>query len=229
MAKNIMEHKRYFLILSVIFGIEFLVISISPYDRADWALENVLVVLSAMFIFFTYKKCPLSRLSYSLVFAFMSLHEIGSYYTYSNVPYDAFLTSYFNFSLNEYMGWTRNNFDRLIHLAYGLLLAYPVRDLYCRIAGLKGFWSYLTPLNLIMATSMLYELIEWGAAEAFGGELGMAYLGTQGDVWDAHKDMALASLGGFIAMAITLFIHSRIQKDFREQWTLSLTVKNKEY
>jgi putative membrane protein len=117
----------------------------------------------------------------------------------------------------------------LIHLAYGLLLAYPVRDLYCRIAGLKGFWSYLTPLNLIMATSILYELIEWGAAEAFGGELGMAYLGTQGDVWDAHKDMALASLGGFIAMAITLFIHSRIQKDFREQWTLSLTVKNKEY
>ena len=225
MAKNIMEHKRYFLILSVIFGIEFLVISISPHDRADWALENVLVVLSAIFIFFTYKKCPLSRLSYSLIFAFMNLHEIGSYYTYSNVPYDAFLTSYFNFSLNEYMGWTRNNFDRLIHLAYGLLLAYPVRDLYCRIAGLKGFWSYLTPLNLIMATSMLYELIEWGAAETFGGELGMAYLGTQGDVWDAHKDMALASLGGFIAMAITLFIHSRIQNDFREQWKLSLTVK----
>ncbi|QDE29675.1 MULTISPECIES: DUF2238 domain-containing protein [Shewanella] len=226
MAKNTMVHKRYFLILSIIFGIECLVISISPYDRADWALENVLVVLSAIFIFFTYKKCPLSRLSYSLIFVFMSLHEIGSYYTYSNVPYDAFLTSYFNFSLNEYMGWTRNNFDRLIHFAYGFLLAYPVRDLYCRIAGVKGFWSYLTPLNLIMATSMLYELVEWGAAEVFGGELGMAYLGTQGDIWDAHKDMAMASLGGFIAMVITLVIHSRIQKDFREQWRLSLTVKH---
>ncbi|WP_350432308.1 DUF2238 domain-containing protein [Shewanella sp. H8] len=226
MAKNTMVHKRYFLILSIIFGIECLVISISPYDRADWALENVLVVLSAIFIFFTYKKCPLSRLSYSLIFVFMSLHEIGSYYTYSNVPYDAFLTSYFNFSLNEYMGWTRNNFDRLIHFAYGFLLAYPVRDLYCRIAGVKGFWSYLTPLNLIMATSMLYELVEWGAAEIFGGELGMAYLGTQGDIWDAHKDMAMASLGGFIAMVITLVIHSRIQKDFREQWRLSLTVKH---
>jgi putative membrane protein len=158
----------------------------------------------------------------------LSLHEIGSHYTYSNVPYDSFLTTYFNFSLNEYMGWTRNNFDRLIHFAYGLLLANPIRELYCRVAGVKGFWSYLAPLNFIMSTSMLYELIEWGAAEALGGELGMAYLGTQGDVWDAHKDVALASLGGFIAMAMTLYIHSRIQKDFREQWKSSLTVNNKE-
>ena len=224
-----MEHKRYFLLLSIIFIIEFIVISINPYNRADWALENVLVVLSVIFVVFTYKKCPLSRLSYSLIFIFMSLHEIGSYYTYSNVPYDEFLLSYFNVSLNEYMGWNRNNFDRLIHFAYGFLLAYPVRDLYCKIAAVKGFWSYFTPLNLIMSTSMLYELVEWGAAEVFGGELGMAYLGTQGDIWDAHKDMALASLGGLLAMAITLLIHSRIQKDFREQWRLSLTVNNKGY
>ncbi|GGP64157.1 membrane protein [Shewanella algicola] len=221
-----MEHKRYFLLLSIIFVIEFIVISINPYNRADWVLENVLIVFSAIFVVFTYKKCPLSRLSYSLIFVFMSLHEIGSHYTYANVPYDEFLQSYFNFSLNEYMGWERNNFDRLIHFAYGFLLAYPVRDLYCKIAGVTGFWSYFTPLNLIMSTSMLYELVEWGAAEVFGGELGMAYLGTQGDIWDAHKDMALASLGGVLAMAITLFIHSRIQKDFPEQWRLSLTVNH---
>jgi putative membrane protein len=220
-----MKHKRYFLILSIIFAIECLVLSISPYDRADWSLENVLVVLSVILIAISYKKCPLSRVSYGFIFVFMSLHEIGSYYTYSNVPYDAFLTSYFNFSLNEYMGWTRNNFDRLIHLLYGLLLAYPIRELYCRIAGMKGFWSYLAPLNLIMATSMLYELVEWGAAETFGGDIGMAYLGTQGDIWDAHKDMALASLGALIAMAITLYINSRIQKDFGGEWQLSLKLK----
>jgi putative membrane protein len=225
MTKNNMKHKRYFLILSIIFAIECLVLAISPYDRADWALENVLVVLSVILIAISYKKCPLSRVSYGFIFVFMSLHEIGSYYTYSNVPYDAFLTSYFNFSLNEYMGWTRNNFDRLIHLLYGLLLAPPIRELYCRVAGMKGFWSYLAPLNLIMATSMLYELVEWGAAEAFGGDLGMAYLGTQGDIWDAHKDMALASLGALIAMAITLYINSRIQKDFGEEWQLSLKLK----
>ncbi|WP_351087993.1 DUF2238 domain-containing protein [Shewanella sp. S1-49-MNA-CIBAN-0167] len=225
MTKNNMKHKKYFLILSIIFAIECLVLSISPYDRADWALENVLVVVSVILIAISYKKCPLSRVSYGFIFVFMSLHEIGSYYTYSNVPYDAFLTSYFNFSLNENMGWTRNNFDRLIHLLYGLLLAYPIRELYCRIAGMKGFWSYLAPLNLIMATSMLYELVEWGAAEAFGGDIGMAYLGTQGDIWDAHKDMALASLGALIAMAITLYINSRIQKDFGEEWQLSLKLK----
>ncbi|WP_351077176.1 DUF2238 domain-containing protein [Shewanella sp. CAL98-MNA-CIBAN-0140] len=220
-----MKHKKYFLILSIIFAIECLVLSISPYDRADWALENVLVVVSVILIAISYKKCPLSRVSYGFIFVFMSLHEIGSYCTYSNVPYDAFLTSYFNFSLNEYMGWTRNNFDRLIHLLYGLLLASPIRELYCRIAGMKGFWSYLAPLNLIMATSMLYELVEWGAAEIFGGDIGMAYLGTQGDIWDAHKDMALASLGALIAMAITLYINSRIQKDFGEEWQLSLKLK----
>jgi putative membrane protein len=155
----------------------------------------------------------------------MSLHEIGSHYTYSNVPYDVFLTTHFDFSLNETMGWTRNNFDRLIHLTYGLLLANPIRELYCRVVGMKGFWSYLSPLNLIMATSMLYELIEWAASDVFGGSLGMAYLGTQGDIWDAHKDMALATLGGVIAMTVTLIINTRTQRNFREEWKLSLTAK----
>lgn len=75
---------------------------------------------------------------------------------------------------------------------------------------------------------MMYELVEWGAAEVFGGELGMAYLGTQGDIWDAHKDMGLASLGALIAMTITIFINMRIQKDFREEWRLSLSIKSNE-
>jgi len=156
----------------------------------------------------------------------MSLHEIGSHYTYANVPYDSFLIAHFDFSLNEYLGWERNNFDRIVHFLYGLLLAYPVRELYCRVANASGFWSYFFPLELTMATSMMYELVEWGAAEAFGGELGMAYLGTQGDIWDAHKDMAFASLGALIAMAITMFINMRIQKGFAEEWKASLSVKS---
>jgi len=206
-----MSHRSFFITLSLLFLVEFVVLSISPHNREDWALENVLVVVFVLFIAWTYKKFPLSRLSYGLIFLFLALHEIGSHYTYSLVPYDALFVSTFNFSLNELMGWERNHYDRLGHLLYGLLLTYPVRELYCRIINLPGLWSYFLPLNFIMGASMSYELLEWGAAEFFGGELGVAYLGTQGDVWDAQRDMGLASLGAFMAMAITLFIHKRMK------------------
>lgn len=221
-----MSHKNYFLTLSIAFLILFIVLSISPYDRADWALENALVVLFAIIMVLSYWKFPLSRISYTLIFIFMCLHQIGAHYTYALVPYDAFLISNFNFSLNEFMGWERNNFDRVVHFLYGLLLAYPVKELYCRVADASGFWAYFFPLELTMATSMMFELFEWAAAELFGGDLGMAYLGTQGDIWDAHKDMALASLGAFIAMVITASINIYIQKSFREEWKLSLSIKS---
>jgi putative membrane protein len=107
------------------------------------------------------------------------------------------------------MGWHRNYYDRLVHFCYGLLLAYPVREVFVRVTGMGGFLSYFLPLDLTMSTSMLYELIEWGAAVMFGGDLGAAFLGTQGDVWDAQQDMALASLGALIAVTIAAILHSR--------------------
>jgi len=123
------------------------------------------------------------------------------------------------------VGWERNNFDRIVHFSYGLLIAYPIREIYLRISNAEGFWGYFLPLDFTMSTSMIYELIEWGAAELFGGDLGIAYLGTQGDVWDAQKDMALASLGALIAMLITLAINLYIQRDFAREWAESLRVK----
>ena len=78
-----------------------------------------------------------------------------------------------------------------------------------------------------MSTSMIFELIEWGAAEYFGGDLGIAYLGTQGDVWDAHKDMALASIGALITMLIVAAINIKWQRDFAREWNYSLSVKDK--
>ena len=221
-----MSNQKYFLLLSALFFIEFLVLSVSPYDRADWVLENVLVLLFAIIMALSYKKFPLSRISYTLIFIFMTLHEIGAHYTYAEVPYDHFLMSTFDFSLNDYFGWERNNFDRVLHFLYGLLLAYPIKEYYYRVADTSGFWGYFFPLELTMASSMMYELVEWGAAELFGGELGMAYLGTQGDIWDAHKDMAFASLGAFIAMSITMMINIMIQKGFFEEWKLSFRIKH---
>ena len=132
----------------------------------------------------------------------MCLHTIGAHYTYSLVPYDAWCEALTGRTLASFTGWERNHFDRLVHFSYGLLLAYPAREIFLRVADVRGFWGYFLPLDVVMATSMLYELIEWGAASLFGGELGAAYLGTQGDPWDAHKDMALATLGAIVAMLI---------------------------
>lgn len=181
-------------------------LAIDPFDRADWALENVLVVAGVAVLVVFRDRFAMSTLSYTLIFLFLCLHEIGAHYTYAQVPYDTAFEGLTGQSLNELMGWDRNHFDRMLHFLYGLLLAYPIREVLMRVANIRGFWSYFFPLDVTMSTSMIFELFEWGAAEFFGGDLGMAYLGTQGDVWDAHKDMALASIGALIAMTLLLLM-----------------------
>lgn len=116
----------------------------------------------------------------------------------------------------------------MVHFLYGFLLAYPIREIFLRVANVRGFWGYFLLLDLTMSSSALYELIEWGAALVLGGDLGAAYLGTQGDIWDAHKDMALASFGALLAMLITAFVNYRHQRDFTREWVESLRVKNHE-
>ncbi len=220
------SHERFLLLLIIPFLVECFFLAFDVFDRKDWILENVLVVIALVFLVATRRKFPLSRISYSLIFIFLALHEVGSHYTYAEVPYDQWFMSLTGHSFNELVGWERNNFDRVIHFSYGLLIAYPMREIYLRIASAEGFWGYFLPLNFTMSTSMIYELIEWGTAEIFGGELGIAYLGTQGDVWDAHKDMLLASIGALIAMLLTLAINRCIQRDFAREWAHSLKIKH---
>lgn len=218
-------HLRYLLTLALLFSLLFAGLAINPHDRSDWALENLLVLAFALTLGLSYRAFPLSRLSYTLIFLFLCLHEVGAHYTYSEVPYDAWMTAAFGVSLNELLGWERNNFDRVVHFLFGAFLVYPIRELYCRVANAKGFWGYFFPLELAMAASMLYELFEWGAATAFGGDLGVAYLGTQGDIWDAHKDMALASLGALVTLVLVLLVNLRLNPDFPAEWRASLQVK----
>jgi putative membrane protein len=215
-----MKHRSYVGLLALLLAVLWIAMAIDPHDRSDWLLENALTVIAVGVLAASYRRFPLSRISYTMIFLFLCLHTIGAHYTYSLVPYDP--------QWNELFGWKRNNFDRVVHFCYGLLLAYPIRELFLRVAGVRGFWGYFLPLDLTMSTSMLYELIEWGAAEFFGGKLGDAYLGTQGDVWDAQKDMALASLGALIAMCITAFVNWRIRRDFAYEWLESLRVKHPE-
>ena len=222
------SHKTYFGILVLLFIPIAIWASINPIDRSDWALENVLVVVFLVGLIATLGKFPLSRVSYTLIFLFLFLHEIGSHYTYALVPYDEWFKALTGSTFNSLLGFERNHFDRLVHFCYGLLLAYPIREVFIRIANVKGFWSYFLPLDLTMSTSMIYELVEWGAAEAVGGELGQAYLGTQGDVWDAHKDMGLASLGALIAMTLVMILNARLQRDFAQEWNESISIRHSE-
>jgi putative membrane protein len=221
------DHNRYLLYLGILFLFWWLVLAISPYSREDWMLENVLVLVAVLAIAATYRQFPLSRLSYTLIFLFLCLHEIGAHYTYSQTPYDRWFQHYLGFSLNDLLGFHRNQFDRLAHFAYGFLLAYPIREMFIRIVAVRGFWGYFLPLDLTLSTSALFELFEWLAAELVGGDLGTAYLGLQGDVWDAQKDMLVAAIGALLAMLITAVININLQRDFAQEWNDSLKVKGK--
>jgi len=219
------SHRRWLAVLALLFSIWWAALAIAPTYRQDWALENVLVVFAVTFVVATYRTIPFSRVSYTLIFVFLCLHVLGAHYTYSETPYDEWGRQLFGISVNELFGLQRNHYDRVIHFTFGLLLAYPVRELFIRVADTKGFWAYFFPLAVTMASSMFYEIFEWGAALIFGGDLGVAWLGTQGDEWDAQKDMAFASLGALIAMSITALIYSRLQRDFAREWNASLKVK----
>lgn len=204
-----MSRNRFSLLLLGSFLVLWSALAFNPHSRADWLLENVLLLMGVAAVVGTYRRMPLSKASYTMLFLFFCLHTIGAHYTYSEVPYDQWFKALTGNTFNEMLGWNRNYYDRLVHFSYGLLLALPVREVFVHITGMRGFMSYFLPLDLTMSTSMLYELIEWGAAEFFGGDLGAAFLGSQGDIWDAQKDMALASLGALITVVLAAFLSSR--------------------
>jgi putative membrane protein len=225
---NPASYRRHFWILVTIFTVLWIALAIHPNDRKDWLLENALVAVGVAALFATRKRFLLSRLSYTLIFFFLCLHEIGAHYTYAEVPYDVWFKALTGRTFNSLIGWDRNNFDRIVHFLYGFLLSYPIRELFLRVVNVRGFWGYFLPLDVTMSTSMIYELIEWAVAVQFGGGLGAAYLGTQGDEWDAQKDMAMASLGALIAMCITAAVNARLQRDFAREWAESIRVKRPE-
>ncbi len=196
-------------LLAMLFVIVWLLLAIAPLYRHDWMIENLLVVAFAITFVWWRKKFELSKVSSTLVFLFLCVHEIGAHYTYSEVPYDRWAQALIGTTVSEIFGFTRNHFDRLEHFFYGALLAYPIREAYVRAQMLTGRLTYTIPITITLAFSAMYEIFEWWAAEIVGGELGVAYLGTQGDVWDAQKDMALAGFGSILAMAVTFFVRRR--------------------
>ena len=189
---------RYRLFLGLVFALAWGWAAYRPLYPHDWLLENYLVFIFVPIIVLLGFYFRLSNLSYTLITLFLILHVIGSHYTYAQVP--------FGFTLQEWFGSNRNLYDRLVHFSFGLLLAYPLREVFVRVTRARGIWGYYLPVELTLAFSAIYELIEWAVAETVDPAAGLAFLGAQGDIWDAQKDMALAGLGSLLAMILTLAV-----------------------
>jgi putative membrane protein len=190
---------RYPLVLLVAFIAIFAALGVAPRYRQDWLLENLLVLIALPGLVLTYRRLRFSNFAYTCLFVFFVLHEVGAHYTYSEVPWRDWLTAVTG---TEAAAAGRNHYDRFVHFAYGLLLMPAVRELVEARMSPRGLWRWLMPLFFVMSHSVIYEMIEWIAAVLFGGDLGVAYLGTQGDESDAQKDMALATAGAVTALVL---------------------------
>lgn len=186
------RHNRLLQGLLVWLLVLWIITAIDPFNRRDWLLENLLVFFYGTLLVVTYRRFAFANTSYVLFSIFMSLHLVGAHYTYAEVP--------FGFWLQDALDLTRNHYDRIVHFSFGLLIAYPFRELLMRAAGVVRSWSYFMTVAMVLAFSGFYEVMEGIVAMLVDPELGMAYLGTQGDVWDAQKDSFLAFSGSLLAM-----------------------------
>lgn len=168
--------------------------AVAPFDRFDWLLENILSIAAIAYLFRISREAPLSERSYVLIAIFFVLHTVGSHYTYSLVPFGDWMKGA--------MGLDRNHYDRIVHFSFGLLLARSIRELIIRSTAVVGGASYLFTATIVAACSEIYELIEFGVAQIVSPEAAMAYLGTQGDPFDAQKDTGLALTGAIIALTV---------------------------
>jgi putative membrane protein len=187
MSKN----KSLFLPIAVgVYLILWIALAISPRDRGDWFLENLLIFISVAVLAITYRWFQFSNASYLLILIFLAFHTIGAHYTYAKVPA--------GFWLQHWLHLSRNHYDRVIHFAFGFLLVYPMTEVLARSARVKEIWAPWLAAAALWALSSFFEIVESVIAMIVRPDLGAAYLGTQGDMWDAQKDMACAFVGSVI-------------------------------
>lgn len=170
-------------------------LGIEPLDRADWVLDNLLVFLSVPLLVYTYRHFRFSDTAYLLITIFMLLHAVGAHYSYTFTPFGDWL--------KETLGLSRNHYDRIVHFSFGLFLGYPLKELLDRIVKVPSNWSYILVPLLIVSFSAIFEYIEATVVELVNPELGIVFLGAQGDIWDAQKDIIVSLYGAMLAMAAT--------------------------
>lgn len=172
-------------------------------DLLNWLLENSLTLSVVIILVAFYNIFRFSDTSYTLIFLFLMLHVYGSQYQYADNPFGEWM--------KEQLQFRRNHYDRIVHFGFGLLLTYPLYEIAARGFRVSAFLSCLISVSLVLSLSAVYEVVEWIVADIVydGDEQGMNYLGMQGDIWDAQKDMALALLGGAIAITFALLFRKR--------------------
>lgn len=186
-----------------VFGVVWANSLIGTTDISNWLLENALVFVFLLFLIISYKKYQFSDLSYLLICIYLCLHVYGSKYTYADNP--------FGFWIQEILDLSRNHYDRIVHFSFGFLLAYPMREIFLKWLMYPRWVAWLLPIEITLSISGFYELIEWFVADIFFKAQGDSYLGTQGDIWDAQKDIFLAFSGAILATTIV----SSIKKLFK--------------
>lgn len=189
------------LVLSLLVAAVLLWSGIGPKDRFTWFLEVVPVLIVAPLLLLTYRRFPFTQLVYALMAVHAVILMVGGHYTYAEVPLFDWI--------RDAMGMTRNHYDRVGHFAQGFIPAMIFRELLLRTSPLqRSKWLFTLVISLCLAFSAFYELIEWSVAE-MTGEGAEAFLGTQGDVWDTQKDMALALIGATTALVALSRLHDR--------------------
>lgn len=178
----------------------FIWAAINPFDRADWWAENIPIVCVVIAIVIFYiKGIRLSLLSYVLMSVLLYMHTVGGHYTFERVPFDWF---------NNFFGFQRNMYDRVAHFSVGLY-AYPFAELLVLKKSVNSkLVLFLYPIFTIAFIAMSYELLEWWFAVSYGGSAGANFLGSQGDIWDAQKDMLADTLGGILS-TILFFVYKK--------------------
>jgi len=174
---------------------------IAPHDRFTWFLEVAPVLIGIPVLLLTAKRFPLTPLVCTLLAIHACILMVGGKYTYAEVPVGHWVS--------QLMGWTRNNYDRLGHLAQGFIPAIVAREILLRTSPLtRGKWLTFLVICICLAISATYELVEWGTAVSTG-EAAEAFLGTQGDPWDTQEDMAMAGVGAILALLMLSRVHDR--------------------
>ena len=184
--------------------------SIHPLDFPSYLMHQASTLVGVGAMVWLARDGKISPAGFALGSLFMLVHILGAHYLYSNVPYNDWSKALLNWDLNAHFGWKRNMYDRLVHFCYGLLLYKLFLDVFSSwFPQVNRGRVALLVLQWILASSTIYELIEWWIAIGMSPEKAEQYNGQQGDVWDAHKDMALAFLGGLIAWIVGRLLPSR--------------------
>lgn len=192
-----MLQNRFLMGLLAVYAILFVVLAVNPVDRATWFAENLTVwIILAVLLGLYAQGVVFSRTAYALMFVLIYLHTIGGHWTFAMVPFD-FVTDLF--------GFERNHYDRLAHFSVGFYAFAVAEWLWNKKLVANNFLLFTYPVFVIATVAMGYEVIEWIYAASANPEAGIAYLGSQGDIWDAQKDMLADTLGAITA-TILFFI-----------------------